>query len=286
MNFIISIIVFAVSVFLLAVSARYGLIGVRKLDEYFSNKTNSSYNGFQLYYRIPFSIGVIPEYFYAMVLGHDNYFTKNWWALKTSSFISVLIFIAMLKSRSAVYAYYSLGFLQDNGIIGLFTSGTFVNFMNIITLLYIVLFALICIESIKMHGKYAPIRITIYSILCLIMANLTVITLSIIIFIAVAYLVIKVIWWLFFTSKRRHRRNRDYDEEEDEETAGTILAGGFREFKKDLYSWEDEGINDPIINFKKETTTSKKTRKRPKITRRRRKKTVSNDDDIPRLHPD
>ncbi|NQU31757.1 MAG: hypothetical protein HQ521_00845 [Bacteroidetes bacterium] len=285
MSFLISIIVFAVSVFLLAVSARYGLIGARRLDEYFSNKNNSSYNGFQLYYRIPFSIGVIPEYFYAMVLGHESYFTKNWWALKTSSFISILVFIATLSNRSAVYSYYSLGFLQDKGIIGIFTSGTFVNFMNIITLLYIALFALICIESINMHGKYAPIRITIYSMLCLIMANLTVITLSIIIFVAIVYLVIKIVWLLFFSSKRRRRRNRNYEDEEGDETAGTILSGGFKEFKTDLLNWEEDDNNSTSIKFATAKTPDM-VRKRPKITRRRRKRPSPKDDEIPRLHPD
>lgn len=133
-NFLISIVVIAVSVFLLAVSVRYGLMGVARLDNYFSQKNNSSYPGFGWYYRIPFSIGVVPEYYFAIVLGHDNYFKKNWWALKTASFISVLVFIAGLKSKVAVSDYFSLTFLQDKGIIGFFTSGNFVNFMNIIVI--------------------------------------------------------------------------------------------------------------------------------------------------------
>ncbi len=283
MNFLISILVFAVSVFLLAVSARYGLIGATRLDNYFTNKTNSSYDGFQLYYRIPTSIGMIPEYFYAIILGHDSYYTKNWWALKTASFISILVFIATLANRSAVYSYYSLGFLQEKGIIGLFTSGTFVNFMNIITLLFLGLFVMICIESIYMHGKFAPVRIFTYSVLCIIMANLTVITLSIIVFIAIAYLVIKVVWWLFFSSNKRSKKNRD--NVDNDETAGTILAGGFREFKADLTSWEDDQDNSPSINIKSKKS-SKTTRSKPKITRRRRKRPKRQDDEVPRLHPD
>jgi|GEM_PF-897453 len=283
MSFLISILAFAVSVFLLAVSARYGLIGAGRLDEYFSQKNNSSYEGFQLYYRIPTSVGIIPEYFYAIILGHNSYFKKNWWALKTSSFLSIFIFIATLKSRSTVISYYSFQFLQENEFIDLFTSGTFINFLNIITILYIALFVLICIESIKMHGVYAPARIIAYSLLCLIMANLTVITLSIIVFLTIAYLIIKVIWFLFFSSKRRKRRRND-DDDEDEETAGTILAGGYRDFKADLLDWEDDDNNQPSISIPS-NITKKTKRKRPKITRRR-KRTIKKDDDIPRLHPD
>ena len=279
MSFLISMVVFAASVFLLAVSARYGLMGAERLDNYFSQKNNSNYPGFQWYYRIPFSIGVIPEYFYAIVLGHDNYFNRNWWALKTASFISILVFIAGLKSRTAVSAYFSFEFLQEKGIIGFFTSGNFVNFMNIIVVLYVALFVLICIESIRMHGIYAPIRIIAYSMLSLFMANLTVITLSIIIFVAVVYIVIKVIWFLFFSSKRR----RNY-KDEDEETAGTILSGGLRDFRAELYQWEEEEKNNPTISYKPETTETTK-RRRPKITRRRKRRT-NRDDDVPRLHPD
>ena len=277
MNFIISIIVFAASVFLLAVSVRYGLMGAGRLDNYFSGKNNSNYPGFQWYYRIPFSIGVIPEYFYAIILGHENYFNRNWWALKTASFISILVFIAGLKSRSAVTAYFSFDFLQEKGIIGLFTSGNFVNFMNIIVVLYVALFVLICIESIRMHGFYAPVRIITYSLLSLFMANLTVITLSIIVFITVLYIIFKVLKFLFFSSKRN--RNND-----DEETAGSILSGGLREFRAELYQWEQEEKSNPTVNYKPERTEPIK-RRRPKITRRRKRNT-KRDDQVPRLHPD
>lgn len=281
MNLIISIVVFAASVFFLAVSLRYGLMSAARIDDYFSEKNNSDYQGFHLYFRIPFSFGVIPEYFYALVLSHDNYFKRNWWALKASSFISILIFIATLKSRSAVYSYFSLGFLENKSILGFFTSGTFVNFMNIIVLLYVALFVLVCIESIKMHGIYAPIRIAVYGFLSLFMANLTIITLSLIVFIAIVYVIIKIIVFLF-TSSRRRRRNRFEDEDEDEETVGSILGGGLQEFRTELYEWEEEEKTTPNINVKKESKTK---RKRPKITRRR-KKTINKEDEIPRLHPD
>ncbi len=277
-NFIISIVVLLASVFMMAVSVRYGLVGVARLDNYFSQKNNSNNPGFQWYYRIPFSFGVIPEYYYAIVLGHDNYFTRNWWALKTASFISVLVFIAGLKSRSSVSAYFSLSFLQDKGLIGFFTSGNFVNFMNIIVLFYIALFILICIESIKMHGIYAPVRIIAYSFLSLFMANITIITLSIIVFIAVFYFIFKIIKFFFFSSKKG--KNED---DGDEETVGTIFSGGLREFRTELYEWEETEKENPENSNNIKTVDKLK---RPKITRRRKKRRVSNDDEIPRLHPD
>ena len=274
MNALISIFLFAVSVFLLAVSVRYGLRGAARLDAYFSQKHNSDYPGFEWYYRIPFSVGLIPEYFYYLIMAYDNYFKRNWWALKTASFISILLFIAGLKSRTAVAAYFSFDFLIEGGIAALFSSGNFVTFMNIIVLLYVALFVLICIESFRMHGIYAPIRIAIYSILSLMMANLTMITLSIVVFVTMVYIVIKIIVFLF--SSRRRRR---YEREEEEETAGSVLGKGLREFRVELYQWEEEGKNRPKSERNPEKKTKTIKRKRPKIKRTFKK-------DIPRLHPD
>lgn len=274
MNFLISIILFAISVFLLAVSIRYGLRGAARLDDYFSQKHNSDDPGFEWYYRIPFSIGVIPEYFYALIMAYDNYFKRNWWALKTASFIAVFVFIAGLKSRSAVAAYFTFDFLKEGGFSALFTSGNFVMFMNIIVLLYTALFVLICIESIKMHGIYAPVRIAVYSVLSLMMANLTVITLSIVVFVTVVYVIFKIIGF-FFSSRRRRR----YDREEEEESAGSILGKGLRDFKTELYQWEEEGKTRPKSEHKSERKSKKIKRKRPRIKRKY-------SSDIPRLHPD
>lgn len=276
LNFFISIVIFAVSVFLLGLSLRYGLKNSVRIDNYFSQKSNSNFSGFNWYYRIPFSIGVIPEYFYAMVLGNENYFNRNWWALKTSSFISILLFIAGLKSRSAVYAYFNLEFMQENGILGFFTSGNFVMFMNIIVLLYLALFVLICIESIKMHGIYAPARILTYSILSILMANLTIITISLIAFITVVYVIIKIIGFLFFSSSKRRRKDND------EESAGSILKSGFREFKTELYEWERN--EKPKVSNTNSNNTKRTKPKKPKI--RRVRKVRKSDDEIPRLYPD
>lgn len=275
-NLLISIVVFAASFFLMVYAIRYGDRGALRLDQYFSNKNNSLYPGFQWYFRIPFFIGVIPEYFYALIFTYDYYYKKNWWPLKIASFISVLLFIALLKSRSAVYDYLTFNFIMENGILALFTSGNFVTFMNIIVLSYMALFVMICIESIKMHGIYAPIRILVYSLLSFLLANLTIISLSIIVFVAIAYVVLKIIGFLFFSSKKAKK-------EEEEESTGSILNSGFREFKSDLYHWESENRNRKPEYVDQEDT--KIERKKPKITRRR-KKAKPIDDEIPRLHPD
>jgi cellulose synthase/poly-beta-1,6-N-acetylglucosamine synthase-like glycosyltransferase len=278
LNFLISIVVAAASVFLMILAVRYGLNYSARVDNYFISKANGK-EGFNWYYRIPFKIGIIPEYFFAMILGNENYFNRRWWALKTSSFISVLLFIAMLNSRSSVYSYYSLELISESGIISLFTSGSFYNFLNLITLLYISLFVMICIESFRMYKLYAPVRIIMFSVLSLLMANITVITLSIIVFITIAWLVIKVIWFLFFSSKSK-RKSRD---EDDDESVSDIFAGGLKTFTAELKEWENSQ-SYPDTRTKREEKPKIK-RKKPKI-RRVRKNVVRRDDEIPKIYPD
>jgi len=280
LNFFISIVVFAFSAFLLAVSIRYGMIGAERFDSWLSSKSGHSFEGFDWYFRIPFSLGAIPEYFYAMVLGKDNYFKTNWWALKTASFISVLLFVALLKNRTGVADYYTLNFLGGNGITAFFTSGTFVWYMNLVTLSYLALAVLISIESVKIAGIYAPIRVFYFGVLSLLMANLTIAVLSVIIFVSVIYLAYKVIKFLFFN------KNKKVEKVEDDETAAEILNKGFSSFKPDLYEWEAKRKSQ-----RKNKKVKQKLKRKPVITRRKRvvkqkPEVIAHNDDIPRLHPD
>ncbi len=274
LNFFISIVVFAASTFLLALGIRYGMMGAERLDSWIQSKSGRNYDGFDWYYRIPFTLGAIPEYFYAMVLGKPNYFKTNWWALKTSSFLSVLLFIGILHSRSAVASYYSLKFLGETGIQAFFTSGTFIWYLNFITLTYVALAVLVLIESIKMGGLYGLLRAAYYGLFCLLMANLTMAVLSLIVFVALIYFAYKIIKFLFF-SDRKNRSNQT----EDEESVGDIFNKGFSEFRPDLADWEASRKSHH------RSETKPKTRRKPIITR---SKAIvkEHDDSIPRLHPD
>lgn len=279
LNFFISIVVFGVSTFLLAVGVRYGMMGLQRLDDWLMAKSGRSFDGFNWYYRIPLGIGTIPEYFYAMVLGNQNYFKTNWWALKTASFISVLFFVALLKSRGMVLTYYSLQFMGEMGFLAFFNSGTFIWYLNFITLMYLALAILIVIESIKMGGFTGLLRAGYMGLMCLLMSNLTLAVLSVIVFVAVIYLIYKVIKFLFFSG---NKRNRDDD---DDESAGEILQKGLSGFKSELYAWESERKSQPKKTEKRKPLRKPViTRKKPTVKRTSRK--VNREDDIPRLYPD
>ena len=271
-DFLIYIVVLLASVILLALSIRYGFKSALRLD----NNSNNNFEGFNIWLRIPGTIGMIPEYFYAIILGYENYYNPKWWPLRISSYLSVFLFLAGLKSRSLVIDYFSFNLINAKGIGILFTGGTFIWFLNIITVLYLLLFTIIVIESIKINPKKAILRILAYIFLCIMMANISLMTVSLIFIISIIYLIIKIIWFLFFNSSRK-RKNKN-----DEESAFDILGKGFREFKLDLKRWENENKSG-FFAFKNLQFKSK-----PKKRKVRIKRVVSsnNNDEIPRLHPD
>ncbi len=278
LNFFLSFVIFGVTTFLLALSVRYGIDGAGRLDKWFLSRVGHSFEGFDWYFRIPTAAGAIPEYFYAMVLSREHYFRSNWWALKISSFISVLLFAAMLKSRSGVESYYSLDLIRNHGFAAIFTYGTFIWYMNIISLLYTVLIVLITLESIKVAGVFAPLRTLVYLLLSIMMAALTVATLAVMTFMTVIYIVWKVISFLFFSNRSSVSKAG-----QGEETVEDILREGFSGFKRDLDEW---------TSGRKSLRRQEKVpaqRNKPVVTHKRAVQSgsiIGDDTDIPRLYPD
>ena len=278
LHFFLSLIIFAAATFLLALSVRYGIAGAGRLDNWIVSRSGRRLEGFDWYFRIPTTAGAVPEYFYAMVLTREQYFNTNWWALKISSFISVLLFIALLNSRSGVESYYSFEMIRTQGLAAIFTSGTFFWYMNIISLLITVLIVLITVESIKMTGSYALLRAPVYLLLSLLMAAFTVAMLFVIVFMTAIYIIWKIISFLFITN-----RDSGNFSEKGEETAEDILRSGFLVFKRDLDEWtsrrKSRGTQDKVSEH----------RKTPLITQKREVQSSSifgDDTDIPRLYPD
>ena len=280
-KFLLYIISFVGSVFLFSMAINYGLKLAANWDHKISNKLNRSFQGFNWYFRIPFSTGVIPEYFFYLVLRAENYFKTNWWALKLFAFNTFLIFIAVLSNNAVVTKYYSYSYYAENGINALFTSGITFWYLNLLTLFFLAIITLIIIESIRMHAWYAPVRIILYSMLSFFMAVVTLMVLSLIIMITVLYIAYKIIKFLFFSSNRRRQDN-------DEDVSET-LNNNYRVFRAELYEWEN--------SYKTSIRTTKRERKKPTIKRKRPKierkpkpkpkpKPTSGNDDIPRFYPD
>ena len=278
-KFLLYIISFVGSVFLFSMVINYGLKLAERWDAKICNKLQRSFDGFNWFFRIPFAIGVIPEYFFYLVLRADNYFRTNWWALKLFAFNTFLIFIAVITNNSVVDKYYSLAYYTQNGISALFTSGVTFWYLNILTLVFLAIITLIIIESVRMHGWYAPVRIILYSTLSFFMAAITLMVLSLIITITVLYIAYKIIKFLFFSSSRKRA------EEEGDEDVSDQLNNSYRRFRAELYNWEND-FKSTKKTVKREVKKSKITRKRPAIKRKRKPKVEPRDDDIPRFYPD
>lgn len=278
-KFLLYIISFVGSVFLFSIAINYGLKLADTWDRRISGKLNRSFQGFNWYFRIPFSIGVIPEYFFYLVLRAENYFKTNWWALKLFAFNTFLVFIAVISNNSVANKYYSLSYYTENGISALFTSGVTFWYLNVLTLFFFAIITLIIIESVRMHGWYAPVRIILYSTLSFFMAAVTLMVLSLIITITVLYIAYKIIKFLFFSSSRKKNV--------DDEDVSEQLNNNYRRFRAELYAWENS-YRTSTRTIKREIKKPTIKRKRPKVERKPKPKPRPKfeDDDIPRFYPD
>ena len=276
LRFILYLFAFTATVFLLSAAIRYGLKGATRWDQKISSKLGRHFTGFQWYYRIPFSFGVVPEYYFFLVIGRDNYFNANWWALKTSGFLSFLMFLALLFNKQETELYYSLQTLREGGLVSYFTTDlvTFW-YLHLINLLFVSVIVLIVVESIRMHGWYAPVRIFFYSLLSFLMYVLTITVLVVIIMVTLLYIAYRII--KFFMTSRRRRQEVDDDHDVSEK-----MNNRFRIFRAELYEWEAERITTRSYRHKDRKTEVR--RKRPKIKRKRKSRPKK--DDIPRYHPE
>jgi hypothetical protein len=260
----------------MAYACRYLLKASFSWDTMICKRRKSSFCGFRKHFRIPWSIGVIPEFFYFLVLGRKNYFNARWWALRAGSYISFLLFLALLFARKTVVVYYSLANVREQGIIAYFEAGSSFWYLNVVNLLFVALILMIIIESIRMHAAWAPVRIVFYTILTFLMSAISVLVLALIIsltFLYIAYRIIK----FFFTSRRRTRIDID-----DDDSPSDHLNNRFRMFRAELYAWERERKSKKSEDLQLEKTVIR--RKRPRIIRK--PKDHSRDKDIPRFHPD
>ena len=284
LTFIMLLIGLAVSVFSIAMATRFGLRGANAWDQRICNKLNSSFTGFNWHFRIPLSIGVIPEFFYFIVLGNRNYFSTQWWALRAGSYLSLLLFIAAVFNRSAVESYYSLSTITENGITVLFTSGSAYWYLNMVNMLFIGLFVLIIIESIRMHRGWAPVRSILYITMSILMAVITLSVLILLIAVSLLYLAYKIIKFFMTSTRRRRAAARD----DDDDGASEKLNNNYRRFRAELYAWEND--RKASRNERKTDRNEHKENKKPVIRRKRPKikrkpKSKPKDDDIPRFYP-
>lgn len=283
LRFILLLISLAASIFTLAMFIRFMLRWATAWDQKICNKLNSSFTGYKWHIRIPLSVGVIPEYLYFLVLGRKNYFNTNWWALRIASYLSLLIFIAVLFDHSAVRAYYSLSTISELGISAYFNSGSAFWYLNMVNILYLALFALISIESIRMHKWRASIRIFMYTFMSIGMAMISLAVLILVIALSLLYIAYRII--KFFMSSRKRIRRNDDDDDDDGDNPTENLNNAYRRFRAELYAWEDERrLNPPVRTNKREKPVIK--RKRPKIERKPKTKPEPKDDEIPRIYPD
>jgi len=275
LRFILYLIAGTAAVFMLSYTIRYLLKASYSWDTWICKKRGTSFCGFRWHYRIPWAIGVVPEFFYFLVLGRNNYFNARWWSLRASAYISFLLFLAIIFAKNTVADYYSLSYFRENGILAYIEGSSSFMYLNLVNFLFVALFILILFESIRMHAGWSPVRLIFYTLLCAMMAFVNVLVLALLISFTFLYVCYKIIKF-FLTSRRRYKVDVDNDDSPSDK-----LNNRFRRFRAELYEWERD--RKATIDVEKEERKTVIKRKRPRIERKPKKKYI--DDDIPRIYP-
>jgi len=277
LNFLQTVVVFAAGIFVSGLIVRYGLKLGSRIDAYFLRKARSRFGGYQWMNFLPTKLGKLYGYFQYRVLGIENYFKGISWPVKVASIVSLLLFIAYSSNKQSVIDYYSLTFFKENDMAVLFGSQISVWFFHVITLSYIVLFALILIESIRMHKFYAPVRFVLQVVFSALMSVLTVFSVSVLIIVSIIYIALKIIQFLFFNKA---------DKGDQEKKKGFSIPG-FQEYLQSRASYEPETVYKTQQFFSEEKKRKKtKTGKVETETRTEATKPIDFDDDIGRIYPD
>jgi hypothetical protein len=156
---------------------RYGLVMGRRLDQYFQKILQSRFSGFTGYFRIPFQLGLIIEFCYYLIIGRTNYQHPNWWPLKYTGFVAILLFPALLISFNNTTFLLS-GIIYPDGLVNLFETNTFLSWYLVVLLaLESLILTMLVAESLLMHYFLAPVRIALYAVLATLFGILSLISL-------------------------------------------------------------------------------------------------------------
>jgi len=191
-TFILTLLGWTAGVIAAVAAIRYGLLLAGYLDPKLSALLQSSWPGFNWYWKLPYRAGLVTEFFFSILTGKRNYFKPNWWPLKLTGYLAFLLFLALLFSRSGTLHY--LRNLWYNGI--LFPPAGELTFLTVylitVTLLLAGVMLLLTAESVRMHYFLFPVRLLLYSCLSILFGLLSLLTLVVLMIYPLLYLVSRI----------------------------------------------------------------------------------------------
>jgi len=184
---------------------RYSLKMLSRFDRFFTKRYPHTSKGFRWGIRLPTRVGEVLEFYFYVIIGKKNYMNYSSWPVKLTLIISVFLFLAMLFGRSFVTDYYTFAMEGPNPYL---TGGSNVWFLHLVNFSYFAVLVLVAVDSIKMMGYFAPLRILYFAVVMAASVGASVLSFSLFIAFSVFYLIIKILGF-FFRSRRRYRHEKE-----------------------------------------------------------------------------
>ena len=190
-----------------------------RLDRYFTSHYPRYSRGFRWGIRIPTKVGEVLQFYFYAIMGRKHYMNYSSWPVKVALMISVFLFLGFITGRRFFNDYYALGLSSSEGLNPYLHGGTILWYFNLVNLAFLGLLVMVSIDSVRMMGWFAPLRIGLNLVIIGVCALTTLISFSVLVAISFLYLAYKVLM-LFFRSGRRYSR----------ESSPSMLAGYYRHF--------------------------------------------------------
>ncbi len=173
-----------------------------RTDRFFTRKYPHLSRGFQWGMRIPYKVGEVLQFYFYCLMGKKNYTNYSTWPVKIALLISIFLFMAMLTKRSYTEAYYTLNLVSSDGSNPYLHGGTILWYLHMVNLAYLGLIALVSLDSIRMMGWFAPVRIIQVTFSIFISAVTSQISFFMLVIMSFMYLAFKIIAFLFKNNRR------------------------------------------------------------------------------------
>lgn len=270
-TFISRILIFIAVTVVLAVLVRFGLRLIALIDKKFVPKTGSAFNGFAWFFRLPGKVGDLAEYYFYFLLGSKDFFSRRAWPIKVAGLLSLLLYIAYLLKGAFTKSYLSFEYFNDDVLFFLHT-GFWGWYLNTIVSGYLALVTLVTLESTRMKGLRAPLRVLSYLVLTAATTTCTFLFMASLLVAGIIYIVIRFILSLFLRSRIVGGESRWLSE--------NLNIMTFTYFRQVLKVWEDD-LSNGNIELESEVTVKKPPLKKKTVT-----KEVKPDSSIPKAYPD
>jgi hypothetical protein len=179
-----------------------------KADRYFTRKYPRTSKGFRWGIKVPTKAGEILQFYFYSLMGKKHYMNYSSWPVKIALLITVFLFIAVLTANRFTNDFYTFRLTHPEGLNPYLHGGTVLWYLHMVNLAYLGLLVLVSVDSVRMMGWFAPLRIGLNVVTMGVSIMASLISFGLLVAISFLYIAYKLLM-LFFVKKENRSRDRE-----------------------------------------------------------------------------